>query len=95
MGSAVCTLQGTIRATDASFAALHGFRPHELMGRAMAGLIAPHCREELTLHLLIACSRKAHNFPSVHRSRDGAEFPVEVSLKLDEGSVVYDIRGAA
>lgn len=61
----------------------------------MAGLIAPHCRGELTLHLLIACSRGSHVFPSVHRSRDGAEFPVEVSLVLDAGTVLYDVRGAA
>ncbi len=65
------------------------------MGRSLAGLIAPHCRGELPLHLLIACSRGTHAFPSVHRDRDGGEFPVEVALRLDEGSVHYDVRGAA
>ena len=95
MGSAHCTLEGTIRDADAPFAVLHGFQPDELMGRSVAGLIAPHCRGELPLHLLIACSRGTHAFPSVHRARDGSEFPVEVSLELDEGIVRYDIRGAA
>jgi len=95
MGSALCSLEGTIRRSDVPFATLHGFQPDELMGRSVAGLIAPHCRAELTLHLLIACSRGSHVFPSVHRSKDGDEFPVEVSLKLDEGSVLYDVRGAA
>ena len=95
MGSARCTLEGTIRDADAPFASLHGFQPDELMGRSVAGLIAAHCRGELPLHLLIACSRGSHAYPSVHRTRDGAEFPVEVSLELDAGTVLYDVRGAA
>ena len=95
MGSARCTLEGTIRVADTPFASLHGFRPDELMGRSVAGLIAPHCRDELSLHLLIACSRGIHAFPSVHLTRDGAEFPVQVSLHLDGGTVRYDLRGAA
>ena len=95
MGSALCELDGTIRGADLPFAALHGFRPDELMGRSLAGLIAPHCRQELALHLLIARSRGTHVFPSVHRSRDGSEFPVEVSLEVDDGSLRYDVRGAA
>ena len=61
----------------------------------MAGLIAPHCREELSLHLLIACSRGTHSFPSVHRSRGGEEFPVSVSLELDSGTLVYHVGAAA
>lgn len=95
MGSTLCSLEGTIRRSDVPFAILHGFQPDELLGRSVAGLIAPHCRAELTLHLLIACSRGSHVFPSVHRSRDGNEFPVEVSLELDDGSLRYLVRGAA
>jgi hypothetical protein len=65
------------------------------MGRSVAGLIAPHCREELTLHLLIACSRGTHSFPTVHRSREGGEFPVEVSLRAEAGTLRYEVQGAA
>ncbi len=95
MGSAVCSLQGVIRGADTPFAALHGYRPDELMGRPLAGLIAPHCRDELTLHLLIACSRGNHAFPSVHRSRDGEEFPVRVSLALEDGALRYRVGASA
>lgn len=91
MGNALCTLEGVIRGTDTPFAALHGYQPDELMGRSLAGLIAPHCREELALHLLIACSRGSHSFPSVHRSRQGDEFPVSVSLELDAGKLRYHV----
>jgi PAS domain S-box-containing protein len=95
MGSARCTLEGTIRDADGPFAVLHGFQRHELMGRSVAGLIAPHCRGELPLHLLIVSSRGTHAYPSVHVGRDGSEFPVDVSLELDAGTVRYDVRGAA
>ena len=91
MGSAHCTLEGIIRGTDGPFAALHGYRPDDLLGRSLAGLIAPHCRDELSLHLLIACSRGSHSFPSIHRSRQGEEFPVSVSVELDSGTLRYHV----
>lgn len=95
MGSAICTVEGIIRGADFPFAALHGFQPDELKGSPLAGLIAPHCRQELPLHLLIAYSRGAHTFTTVHRRRDGGEFPVDVSLHLEGGSVRYGVRDTA
>ena len=83
MGDAICTVEGIIRGADLPFAALHGFQPAELTGSPLAGLIAPHCRSELSLHLQIACSRGRHAFPSVHRSRDGASSPSRSRSRLD------------
>jgi PAS domain S-box-containing protein len=95
VGSAICTVEGVIRGADLPFAALHGFQPDELTGSPLAGLIAPHCRGELSLHLQIACSRRRHVFPSVHRTRDGNEFDVQVSLSVEAGSVRYRVQGSA
>ena len=94
MGTATCTIEGIIRDADPPFAALHGFQPDELTGSTLAELMAPHCREELPLHILIACSRGSHSFPSVHRRRGGGEFPVEVSLLLHGGALRCGVRGA-
>ena len=85
-------MEGIIRGTDASFAELHGFRPEELAGSPMTALIAPHCRGELALHILIAASRGKHDFPSVHRNRGGEEFPVQVALRLESGTVRYEVE---
>jgi PAS domain S-box-containing protein len=95
MGSAICSVEGIIRGADLPFAALHGFQPDELTGSPLAGLIAPHCRGELSLHLQIACFRGSHVFPSVHRTRDGNEFPVQVSLAVEAGTLRYGVQDAA
>jgi PAS domain S-box-containing protein len=95
MGSAICSVDGIIQGADLPFATLHGFQPDELMGSPLAGLIAPHCRGELPLHLQIAQRRGSHMFPSIHRTRTGGEFPVEVSLLVEAGTVRYGVQGAA
>lgn len=95
MGSARCGVDGTIRRADPSFAALHGFRPDELLGRSLAGLIAPHCRGELGIHLRIASARSLHAFPTVHRARGGDEFPVEVRVAVEGRELRYEVRGHA
>jgi PAS domain S-box-containing protein len=92
MRTAVCSLEGIIRGADAPFAELHGFRAEELQGSPLTALIAPHCRNELSLHILVACSRGTHDFPSVHRKSGGEEFPVEVSLRLEDNSLRYEVR---
>src|SRR5688500_7004521 len=76
MRRAMCTVEGIIRGTNVPFAEMHGFRPEELAGSPITSLIAPHCRGELSLPILIACSRGTHHYPSVHRTRGGEEFPV-------------------
>ncbi len=95
MGSARCGMDGTIRGADLSFAALHGFRPDELMGRSLAGLIAPHCRGELGVHLRIASARGLHAFPTVHLARGGDEFLVEARVAVDGGDLRYEVKGQA
>jgi len=95
VGTAICTVEGIIRGADPPFAALHDFEPDELAGSPLAGLMAPHCRGELSLHILIACSRGSHTFPSIHRKRGGGEFPVEVSFHLDAGGIRCGVRSEA
>lgn len=92
MRGAMCSVEGIIGGADAPFAELHGFRPEELAGNSITTLIAPHCRSELPLHILIACSRGAHHFPSVHRNRGGEEFPVQVAMRLESGKVLYEVE---
>ncbi|MGH2710089.1 MAG: PAS domain S-box protein [Actinomycetota bacterium] len=92
MQSAMCSVEGIIRGTDAPFAEIHGFQPEELAGSPITAVIAPHCRDELPLHILIACSRGTHDFPSVHRNRSGEEFPVQVAMRLESGRVRYEVR---
>lgn len=92
MRTAICSIEGIIRGADAPFAALHGFQPDELAGSPVTSVVAPHCRGELPLHILIACSRGHHVFPSIHRNRGGEEFPVRVSLRLVDGRVRYEVQ---
>jgi hypothetical protein len=61
------------------------------VGRSLAGLIAPHCRAELGLHLRIASSRGRHAFPTIHRARDGEEFPVTASVVFDGAGFRYGV----
>jgi PAS domain S-box-containing protein len=88
----MCSVEGIIRGADLAFAELHGFRPEELAGSPITAVIAPLCRKELPLHILIACSRGQHDFPSIHRNRGGEEFPVQVALKLESGKVRYEVK---
>ncbi len=88
---AVDPVDNRITHVNAAYARMHGYRPEEMLGMALAECYAPEERGELMSRARAAEEQGHHAFDSIHRRLDGTLFPVRVevtALRDAEGRVV-------
>jgi PAS domain S-box-containing protein len=80
----------TLRAANPAFARMHGYTPQELVGRPLAGLVAPEFRAALADDLRAADRDGHHGYELTHLRRDGTRFPTmtQVTALTDKAGAV-------
>ncbi len=76
--------QGRLVEANSRAVAAYGWSREELLKLDVREIRAPGAREELAEQLARASSGERFTFETVHRRRDGSEFPVEVSTGAGE-----------
>ena len=92
-GWAVAVLDpaGTLRSVNPAFAAMHGMPPAAIVGRALADLVAPECRQPALPRFDddLPCKPAEQIYETTHVRPDGRRVPVRVHV-----TTVRDAAGA-
>lgn len=82
-GIGICDTAGAIlQNMNPAFARMHGYEHSELLGQAIIDVVAPAARQSLAGHVEQAQRSGSHSFESIHRRKDGSEFPVGIELVM-------------
>ncbi len=79
---------------NSAYAEMHGYTVDELIGRPIADLYAPSCRDDLPGYIQEIKENGHHLFETWHQRKDGSIFPVMVdatTVRDEGGELLYRI----